>query len=71
MKEKPTYPYTPKVERWMKMFYESLNEKDKRHYVALEAEKLAYGGITYLSEVLGCARSTIQEGVEEFKKKIS
>jgi hypothetical protein len=53
----------------MKMFYDSLSEKDKRHYAALEATKLGHGGVTYLSHLLGCARSTIQAGMEEFKKK--
>jgi hypothetical protein len=63
------FPYTPAVEKNMKKFYNSLNEKDKRHYAALEANKLCYGGITYISELLGCDRSTIQNGIEEFKKK--
>ncbi len=31
------FPYTPSIGRDMKMFYGSLNEKDKRHYAALEA----------------------------------
>lgn len=63
------FPFTPKVERYMKRFYNSLNEKDRRHYIALEAEKLRYGGITYLSELFNCSRSTMQEGIEELKKK--
>ena len=63
------YPYSPDVEKDMKMFYESLNEKDKRHYAALEAKKLCYGGITYIAELFDCARPTINEGFEEFKKK--
>jgi hypothetical protein len=63
------FPYTPSIERDMKMFYGSLNEKDKRHYAALEARKLCYGGISYIAELLGCDRNTVQAGVEEFKKK--
>ena len=63
------FPYTPSTERDMKMFYDSLNEKDKRHYAALEARKLCHGGTTYISDLLGCDRSTVQIGVEEFKKK--
>jgi hypothetical protein len=71
MDQKPEvgFPYTPSIEKNMKMFYDSLSEKDKRHYVALEATKLGYGGITYLSHLFGCARSTIQSGMDEFKKK--
>lgn len=63
------FPYSPTVERYMKKFYDSLNEKDRRHYAALEANKLGYGGIKYITEVLGCDRSTIESGLEEFKKK--
>jgi hypothetical protein len=35
------FPFTPDIEKNMKMFYESLNEKDRRHYAALEAKKLS------------------------------
>ena len=63
------FPYTPEVEINMKMFYNSLNEKDKRHYAALEANKLCYGGVTYISDLLNCDRSTVQSGLDAFKKK--
>jgi len=63
------FPFSKKVELYTKRFYDSLNEKDKRHYAALEAAKLCYGGMTYLSDLLGCSRSTIQEGFEELEKK--
>lgn len=71
MEKKPIigFPYTPTIERDMKMFYDSLNEKDQRHYAALEAKKLCYGGVTYISELLDCDRSTVQAGLDEFKKK--
>jgi predicted transcriptional regulator len=65
---KITYPYSPITERRMKRFYNSLNEKDKRHYAAIEAIKLDYGGITYIAELLNCARSTIHDAIEELKK---
>lgn len=64
------YPYEAGTERYMKMFYDHLTEKDKRHYAALEAQKLPHGGISYIAELLGCARSTIHEGMNELKKKI-
>jgi hypothetical protein len=63
------FPYSSVVEKDMKTFYNSLNEKDKRHYASLESKKLCYGGITYISHLLGCDRSTIESGLEEFKKK--
>jgi hypothetical protein len=51
----------------MKKFYQTLSEKDKRRYAAVEARKLGHGGIIYIAGVLGCHRSTISAGVEELK----
>jgi len=65
------FPFTPDIEKDMKMFYESLNEKDRRHYAALEAKKLCYGGISYIAELFNCSRPTIHEGLDELKKKDS
>jgi len=63
------FPFSQDIEQHMKLFYDSLNEKDKRHYVALEAKKLCYGGISYLSELFNCARSTIHDGLDDLKKR--
>lgn len=41
------------------------------NYAALEAKKLCYGGITYIAQLFNCARPTIYEGLDEFKKKTS
>ncbi len=49
----------------MKRFYNTLSEKDKRRYAAIEAMKLGHGGITYVSGVLGCSRETIHKGIKE------
>ena len=57
--------YDEKVERHMKLFYDSLSEKDRRRYAALEAEKLGHGGIEYVARVVGCHASTIQQGRED------
>ncbi len=65
------FPFTCSVEKDMKMFYDSLNEKDQRHYAALEAKKLCYGGISYIAELFNCARPTIYDGLDELKKKTS
>lgn len=35
-------------EKRMRAFYNSLSEKDRRHYAALEAARIGYGGITYI-----------------------
>jgi len=61
--------YPEKVELFMQRFYNSLNEKDQRHYVALEAHRLGHGGVNYIASVLGCSRQTIYSGLAELEKK--
>ena len=55
------------TKRHMAMFYNSLSEKDKRLYAAIEALKLPHGGITYISNVLNCNRNTISKGILELR----
>jgi predicted transcriptional regulator len=62
-------PYKKSVEKVMQLFYESLNEKDKRHYAAIEAHKLGHGHISYIAELFSCSRQTIYSGLEELGKK--
>jgi hypothetical protein len=45
--------YHPEIEDQMRAFYQSLSEKDRRRYAAIEASKLARGSISYISRVLG------------------
>jgi len=63
--------YTSQQQEDMKCFYNSLNEKDRRHYAALEANRLGHGGIEYVASVLHCSRNTIKSGMDEIKKKLS
>ena len=58
-------PYTKEVEQSMKAFFNSLSEKDKRRYAAVEAQKLGRAGITYISKLLGCSRSTTHAGLKD------
>ena len=58
-----TYP--AKIEQMMKQFYTTLSEKDKRRYAAIEARKLAHGGVSYIARILGCDRKTIHAGMKE------
>lgn len=51
------------VEEGMINFYDSLSEKDRRRYAAIEVQKLPYGGQKYISKLLGCAEKTIQQGL--------
>ena len=58
-------PYPPAVEQRMKSLYRSLNERDRRRYAAVEADKLGYGGQAYISQLLGCDHKTLQRGLDE------
>ena len=61
--------YTREIEEAMKQFYQTLSEKDRRRYAALEALKLGYGGQKYICEVLGCDAGTVKRGSEELQER--
>ncbi len=60
--------YLPEIENQMRLFFDSLSEKDRRRYAAVEAAKLDYGGIEYISRVLGCDSNTIRHGMEDVQQ---
>ncbi len=62
--------YPSLVKKRMRSFYRSLNEKDRRHYAAIEAMKLSHGGIGYISQVLNCDQKTISRGIAELESEI-
>ena len=55
-------PYSPEIEQAMRSFYDSLSEKDRRCYAAIEVAKLGYRGVEYIASVLGCDPKTIRQG---------
>ena len=57
--------YAPYVEQRMRGFWQTLSEKDRRRYSALEAARLGRGGIEYVANVLGCSKRTIERGFTE------
>lgn len=57
--------YAPRVERHMVALYESLTEKDRRRYAAVEAEKLGHGGIHYVATLFGCDPDTVRRGQDD------
>ena len=65
VKEEAMDPYSAVVCEHMKVFYDSLSEKDRRRYAAVEAEKLGHGGVEYVAAVLGCDDKTIRHGRNE------
>ena len=54
--------YSPEIEHSMRMFHDSLSEKDRRRYAAIEAAKLGHGGTEYVATLLGCDPKTIRQG---------
>jgi hypothetical protein len=57
--------YSPEIEHSMRMFYNSLSEKDRRRYAAIEAAKLGHGGTESISTLLGCDPKTIRQGQQD------
>lgn len=57
--------YPKPIEDEMRAYYDSLNEKDRRRYAAIEAMKLGWGGQRYISEILLCDPKTISRGQKE------
>lgn len=60
-------PYSISVRKDMQLFCLTLSEKERRRYAAMEAAKLGYGGVSYISGLLGISRDTINEGRKEMK----
>lgn len=59
--------YSPIIEKSMKAHYDSLNQKDRRHYAWIEAMKLWYWWNKYIAEVLDCNVQTIMQWIKEIK----
>jgi hypothetical protein len=57
--------HEPHVEEWMRQLWQTLSEKDRRRFAALEAGRLGHGGLEYVAEVLGCSTRTIERGADE------
>ena len=60
--------YDVTVERGMKRFFDSLSEKDRRRYAAVEVAKLGHGGVDYVARVLGCDPQTIRQGQDDLAR---
>lgn len=55
----------------MLFLYQSLSEKDRRRYAAIEAVKLGHGGITYICSIFSCDDKTVRKGLVELQDKKS
>ena len=61
-------PYGPAIEQQVCQYYQSLSEKDRRRFAAVQAITLGHGGIQDIAQVLGCDPQTVQEGMRELKQ---
>ena len=59
--------YSAKVEQQMVRLYQSLGERDRRRYAAVEVEKLGHGGLEYIAKLFGCDPKTIRRGMAELE----
>jgi hypothetical protein len=60
-----TKPWDSAVEKNIRDVYETLSEKDRRRFAAVQARQLGSGGVRSMAEVLGCSRRTIERGLAE------
>jgi hypothetical protein len=60
--------YSPDIEQLLRQYYQSLSEKDRRRFAALEALKLGHGGIRSIAQVLACDPHTVKDGMRELKQ---
>jgi hypothetical protein len=60
--------YAAAVERHMVNLYESLSEKDRRRYAAVEAEKFGHGGVQYIAQLFHCDPHTIHRGAKDVER---
>lgn len=60
--------YPPRIERQMVKLFQSLSEKDRRRYAAVEAAKFGHGGVKYISDLFDCDPATIRHGSEDMEQ---
>lgn len=49
----------------MQAFFQTLSEKERRRYAAVEADKLGHGGIEYIVALFGVDAKTIRRGLQD------
>lgn len=61
--------YSEEHEQDMISLYNSLSEKDRRRYAAVEAKKLGHGGIDYICCLFGCDYKTVRKGMFDLQNE--
>ena len=59
--------YPSAVEHQMKSFFDSLSEKDRRRYAAVEAAKLGPGGQESIALLFAIDPKTVRRGLDELE----
>ena len=59
--------YSTEHEQKIKRLHDSLSEKDRRRYAGVEAKKLGYGGVSYISALFFCDEKTVKRGMQELE----
>jgi hypothetical protein len=54
-----------KLHEQMNLLLSRLDEQQRRWYVAVEANRIGYGGVRLLSQITGMDEKTIQRGQQE------
>ena len=57
--------YETAIEIKMQRLFASLSEKDRRRYAGVEAAKLGFGGIEYVSTLFDTDPKTVRRGLQE------
>lgn len=58
-------PFDEVIKIQTRNVFQTLNEKDRRRFAAIQARQLGHGGIIYISKLLGISESTISRGIDE------
>jgi hypothetical protein len=53
------------TEQRLRDFAQTLSEKDRRRFAAIEATQRGFGGSVYIAGLLGCSTKTIERGIKE------
>ena len=56
-----------KLHRQINLLLSRLDEQQRRWYVAVEANRIGYGGLRLLSQITGLDEKTIQRGQQEME----
>jgi hypothetical protein len=60
-----------KLHQQMNMLLSRLDEQQRRWYVAVEANRVGYGGIRLLSQITGLDEKAIQRGQQELEQNFA